>query len=135
MTEKPIVQVFKQAGGFVLVDLIFNSIEDKDLKIVFAYLDRFFSSSNSITDDEEDFPLLTFTFVPREFNGAHWALGLNPIYYGLTPEDSTGEPRIIRMVFMAQEDTDALPNFLFLSSPESALRDIQEQVDAADEDD
>lgn len=132
VTEKPVVQVFKQAGGFVLVDLVFNSIEDKDLKIIYAYLDRFFSSSNSASDDEDDFPLLTFTFVPHAFDGAYWAMGLNPIYYGLTPEDSTGEPRIIRLVFMAQDDTEALPNFLFLSSPDSALEDIRS---AAEDDD
>lgn len=124
ITEKPVVHIFKQAGGFVLVDLVFSSIEDKDLKIIYAYLDRFFSASNSVSDDEYDFPLLTFTFVPHAFDGAYWAIGLNPIYYGLTPEDSTGEPRIIRLVFMAQDDTEALPNFLFLASPNSALEDI-----------
>lgn len=121
ITDKPVVQIFKQPSGFVSVDLIFKSMEDKDLRIIYAYLDRFFSSTNSISDDGLDFPVLTFAFIPHEFNGKYWALGLNPIFRTLTPEDSTGEPRIIRMVFFAQEDQSSLPNFLLLQSSDSSL--------------
>lgn len=124
ISEKPVVEIFQQPGGYVSVDLCFQSIEDVDLKVVFAYLDRFFSASNSASDRDGSFPLMTVSFFPRALGGAFWAIGLNPVFYALTPEDSTGEPRIIRMVFVAQEDTDALPNFLFLASPEPQLESL-----------
>ena len=79
VTEKPIVNVFRQPGGFVLVDLYFRSVEDKDLKIVYSYLDRFLRAENSSSDDGLDFPLLSFAFLPKEFEGKYWALGVNPI--------------------------------------------------------
>ena len=129
VTEKPVVQVFRQPGGFVLVDLIFQSIADQDLKIIYAYLDRFFAASNSCSDDEDDFPMLSLALFPRVLEGRYWALGLNPIFYALTPEDSSGEPRIIRMTFMAQETEDVLPNFLFLASPKDELEKIRNEID------
>lgn len=129
VSEKPVVQVFKQPGGFLCVDLLFRSIEDKDLKIIYSYLDRFFAATNSASDDETDFPLLSVVIVPREYGGKYWAIGLNPILYALTPEDSAGEPRIIRMTFMAQDDQDALPNFLFLASPEETIDSFLLQED------
>lgn len=128
ITEKPIVQVFKQAGGYVLVDLIFESIEDVDLKTIFLYLKRFTDASASVDDDELDFPLLSLSIAPKKFDGAYWVLGLNPIFYALTPEDTTGEPRIIRMAFISQDDPDALPNFLFLSSQEEELEKLNNEV-------
>lgn len=128
VSEKPIVQVSRQTAGFVCVDLIFNSVEDKDLKIIYSCLERFFASTNSMSDNGLDFPVLSFAIIPHAFNGKYWAMGLNPIFRTLTPEDSTGEPRIIRMTFVCQEDQDALPNFLFLQTPDSYLNalDISE---------
>lgn len=139
ISEKPVVQIFKQSGGlacdaFVCVDFIFRSVEDRDLKIIYAYLDRFFSASNSVSDDGSDFPLFSLTITPHSLEGKFFALGLNPIFYALTPEDSTGEPRIIRMVFVSQDDPDALPNFLFLRSADDVLADIQMQADENEED-
>lgn len=121
ITEKPIVSIFKQPGGFVCVDFFFKSVEDRDLKIMFSYLQRFFQAANSVSDDGVEFPLLTFTFMPREFDGQYWAIGLNPLHYALTPEDSTGEPRVIRVLFGQQEDGEQVPNFLFVKSPDGVL--------------
>ena len=131
VTEKPVLKFFRQAGGFITVDMIFQSVEDRDLKIIFSYLDRFFQASNSATDDEMEFPLLSFSFVPHEHQGLYWALGLNPVHYTLTPEDSTGEPRIIRMLFLMQDDKDILPNFLFLRSSDSELAALNTDLDEA----
>lgn len=129
ITEKPIVQVSKQSPGFVNVDLIFKSVEDRDLRVIYSYLERFYAATNSISDDELDFPVFSLAIFPHEFNGKYWALGLNPIFRALTPEDSTGEPRIIRMVFVCQEDQDAMPNFLFLHTPDGYLDALADEED------
>lgn len=133
ISEKPIVQMFKQPGGFICVDLIFHSLEDKDLRMFYAYLSSFFTAANSTSDEEDDFPLLSVVFVPHEFEGKYWAIGLNPIFYSLTPEDVTGEPRIIRMAFMAQEDSDELPNFLFFVTPDSELESIRSEAEGEEQ--
>ena len=124
ITEKPIVQVCKQPGGFIGVDLIFDSIEDRDLKIIFAYLDRYFSSDSSMSDDGLIFSQFTVAILPHAYNGKYWAMGVNPIFRTLVPEDITGEPRIIRLVFLMQENLDAIPNFLFLQSSDEALETL-----------
>lgn len=134
ISEKPVVQVSNPTEGFVCVDLIFNSIEDKDLNIIYSYLERFFSTTNSIREDGLDFPVFSLAIFPHEFNGRYWALGLNPIFRALTPEDATGEPRIIRMVFVCQEDQDMVPNFLFFETPEGSLPDLgNDEDEEADE--
>lgn len=129
ITEKPIVQISKQVGGYILVDLIFDNIEDVDLRTIYLYLNRFFEASNSTDDDELDFPLLSLAIIPKELKGECWILGLNPIFYALTPADTNGEPRIIRMAFVKQDDPDALPNFLFLRSPEGELENLSYEAD------
>ncbi len=118
VTEKPIVRVFRQAGGYVLVDFAFNSIHDADLRNMYAILEDFFAATNSSDDDDEDFPLLAITIVPHSLEGEYFAIGFNPIFYALTPDDPTGEPNIIRLVFVTQDDPDMVPNFLFLKSDE-----------------
>ena len=65
VTEKPVVQMFKQSGGFVLIDFIFESIEDIDLKRMFGYFQDFFASTNSIRDEDREFPVLVVSTVPN----------------------------------------------------------------------
>ena len=130
MTSKPIVQISKQLNGYVLMDLIFESREDIDLKIIYSYLKRFFDSSMSVNDDETEFPLFTIAIVPEELAGEYWVMGLNPIFYTLTPDDVDGEPKIIRPLFVSQPDPDSLPNFLFMRSDSEeldAIGDITEE--------
>ncbi len=129
VSEKPVVQVFKQAGGFVLVDFIFDDINDMDLHIIYSYLKKFFDSTQSVSDDDLDFPVLSVAIVPNDLQGEYWVLGNNPIFYALTPDDEKGEPRIIRMAFIQQEDKDVLPNFLFLTSLEEELEKIGDEED------
>lgn len=133
-TEKPVVEMCKQAGGWVMVDFIFNSVDDMDLHKMYSYLQCFFRASNSVSDDELDFPLLVFTFVPLEGEGEFFAVGINPIFYALTPEDSKGEPTIIRTVFKCQDEGDAVPNFLFLRADEEMLENIKNEDDEDYED-
>lgn len=130
VTEKPVVKVFRQAGGYMLVDFMFDSVYDADLRNIYAILEDFFAATNSSADDDEDFPLMALSIVPQSLNGEYFAIGFNPIFYALTPDDSTGEPRIIRLVFVAQDDPDMIPNFLFLKSDEEAYENI-----VADDDD
>lgn len=127
ITEKPVVNLFRQPGGFFIVDLCFQSVEDRDLRTVFAYLQKFFAPENSALDDDLEFPLLSLSIVPEQLDGEYWALGMNPLHYTLTPEDSTGEPRIIRLLFMSQMDPDALPNFFFMKSDSAVLEEMREE--------
>ena len=124
ITEKPVVQLCKQPGGFVLLDLIFESTDDVDLHRIYGYLQEFFSAENSVDDSVDDFPLFLLTIVPEALNGEYFALGINPVFYALTPDDVKGEPKIIRMLFIAQEKMDDIPNFLFLKSDEEELENI-----------
>ncbi len=133
ITSKPIIQISNQVGGYVLVDLIFDSSEDIDLHIIYSYLDKFFDYTASTNDEETDFPLIHFAFFPESLEGRYWALGLNPIFYALTPDDTRGEPRIIRLAFISQDDCDALPNFLFLESSEEELEKLRVEEDLYDE--
>lgn len=133
VTEKPIVKMFKQAGGYVLVDLVFSSMQDVDLRRTYSYLADFFTATNSTTDDELDFPLLVISFVPNSLQGEYFALGINPIFYALTPDDVTGEPNTIRMVFIYQDDPDEVPNFLFLRSDADELDKILEDDELEEE--
>lgn len=133
VTTKPVIQISNQVGGFILVDLIFDSCEDIDLHIIYSYLKRFFHYTESTNDEETDFPLINFAFFPNSLEGKYWVLGLNPIFYALTPDDARGEPRIIRLAFVAQDDLDALPNFLFLNSPEDELEKLRVEEDLYEE--
>lgn len=134
ISYKPIIQISNQVGGHILVDLIFDSCEDMDLHIIYSYLNRFFHYTESTNDEETDFPLIYFAFFPNSLEGKYWALGLNPIFYSLTPDDARGEPRIIRLAFVAQDDCDALPNFLFLNSPEEEIEKIKTEEELNEED-
>ena len=129
VSEKPVVQIFKQPGGFVLVDFVFDDINDMDLHIIYSYLKRFFDSTQSVSDDDLDFPVLSVAIVPNALQGEYWVLGNNPIFYALTPDDEKGEPKIIRMACVQQEDADVLPNFLFLTSLEEELEKIGNDED------
>lgn len=131
ISEKPVVQVCKQAGGFVLVDLIFRSVQDRDLKTIFSYIDRYFSPENSVSDDGLSFSLLSVALVPYAFEGKYWAMGMNPIWFGLVPDDSEGEPKIIRLAFVMQDGADSVPNFVFLSSGDSELEAIRGEEQGA----
>ena len=133
ITTKPVIQISNQVGGYILVDLIFESCEDIDLHIIYSYLKRFFHYTESTNDEETDFPLINFAFFPNSLEGKYWALGMNPVFYALTPDDARGEPRIIRLVFVAQDECDALPNFLFLSSPEEELEKLIGEEDLYEE--
>ncbi len=124
VTDKPVVNMFKQAGGYILLDLVFESVDDVDLVNIYGYLQDFFNADNSTSDDELDFPLFLLTLVPDSLNGEYFALGVNPIFYALAPDDVKGEPKILRMVFVAQDDSDEVPNFLFMKSDEEILDDI-----------
>lgn len=131
--EKPVVQMFKQAGGYVLVDFVFDSVDDIELKEMYSYIQRFFQASNSTNDDETDFPLLLITLVPEEYKGKYFAVGINPVFYSLTPDDVKGEPTTIRLVFVTQVDDDLVPNFLFLQSDEEALDKMAKEDSEEDE--
>lgn len=131
--EKPIVQVFKQAGGYVLVDFVFDSVDDIELKEMYSYIQRFFQASNSTDDDELDFPLLLVSLVPEEYKGQYFAVGINPVFYALTPDDVKGEPTTIRLVFVTQVDDNLVPNFLFLKSDEKALDKMTKEDSEEDE--
>ena len=130
VTEKPVVQVFRQPGGYVLVDFVFDSVQDADLRNMYFILEDFFAASNSSDDDDEDFPLMSLSLVPQSLNGEYFAIGFNPIFYALTPDDFTGEPKIIRLVFVSQDDPDTIPNFLFLKSDEEAYENIVAEGDS-----
>ncbi len=129
VVEKPILQMFKQAGGFILVDFIFDSIDDVELHRMHTYLQKFAQATNSTSDDELDFPLLVFTIVPEEYEGHYFVAGINPIYYALTSNDVNGEMTTIRTAFYIQDDKDMVPNFLFLEANEEALDDMIEDID------
>ena len=124
ITEKPVVHLFKQAGGYVLVDFVFDSINDVDLQNMYAILVDFFAAINSASDDELDFPLFALSIIPNVLEGRFFAMGFNPIFYALAPDDVYGEPRIIRTAFVCQDDPDVIPNFLFLQSDEEELEKI-----------
>lgn len=129
MTDKPIIQMFKQAGGFVLVDFVFESIEDIDLKRMYEYLRDFFDSTNSIREEDNEFPVLAISIVPEAFAGEYWTMGLNPVFYTLAPDDMKGEPKILRLLFSSDEDSETLPNFFFMKSDETELAKMREEDD------
>lgn len=135
ITEKPVVHLFKQAGGYVLVDFVFESVHDVDLQRMYAVLEDFFAATNSVSDDELDFPLFALSIVPNALEGRFFAIGFNPIFYALAPDDVCGEPKIIRMAFVCQDDPDVVPNFLFLQSDDEELEKIvaDEESDNPDE--
>lgn len=127
VTDKPVVQMFKQAGDFILVDLIFDSINDIDLQRIYTLFQDYFASTNSANDISGDFPIIALSVVPRALNGEYWTLGLNPIFYSLVPDDVTGKPNIIRLTFVAQSDPETVPNFFFMRSKEEELEKIREE--------
>mgnify|MGYP003304065129 CR=1 FL=1 len=129
ITEKPVVHVFRQTGGFVLVDFVFDSVQDEDLRRMYALLEDFFAATNSSNDDDTDFPLLALTIVPNALNGEYFAVGFNPIFYALTPDDLTGQPNVVRLVFVSSEDDDEIPNFMFLQSDAEELESIMDDAD------
>ena len=135
VTEKPVVQMFKQAGGYVLVDFVFDSIYDVELNRMYSYVQQFFQASNSTDDDELDFPMLVVTFVPKEHDGEYFALGINPIFHALVPEDTKGDPTIIRLLFTAHVDPDLVPNFLFLKSNNEMLDKFMNDDSESDSED
>ena len=69
VTTKPVIQISNQVGGYILVDLIFDSAEDIDLNIIYSYLKRFFHYTESANDDETDFPLINLAFFPNSLEG------------------------------------------------------------------
>lgn len=126
-TDKPIVQMFKQVGGFVLVDFVFDSVHDVELQRMFGYFRDFFDSTNSIRDEDQEFPVLVVSIIPNAFAGEYWTMGINPIFYTLAPDDTLGEPKILRVLFASDEDVDEIPNFLFMKSDDAELAKIREE--------
>lgn len=127
VTDKPVVQMFKQTDGFILVDLIFDSINDIDLQRIYTLFQDFFASTNSASDINGDFPIIVLSVVPRVHNGEYWTLGLNPVFYSLVPNDVSGEPSIIRLLFVEQPDSDAIPNFFFMHSDLEDLEKLRDE--------
>ena len=118
--EKPIVNIFKHAN-YTQVDLVFKSKFDADLRNIWDMLTRFCETENSIDDDTTELPVIVLSIFPHELNGLYYILATNPIFYTLQPEDASGDPCVIRLVF----DND---DFIVIKDNEEAINELKQEI-------
>ncbi|MCI9547053.1 MAG: hypothetical protein HFH60_10270 [Lachnospiraceae bacterium] len=119
--DKPFINIFKSLNR-IQVDIIYSMKNDIDLKMMNDLLIRATDSGNSLEDNATEFPLITLSIIPHEFDGKFYILCTDPIVWCLTAQDPRGEIDTIRLVF-DEED------FNILASDDDALAMLTAEID------
>lgn len=119
--EKPVVNIFRHAG-YVQVDLVFISKFDADLRNIWDMLTRFCEPENSMDDETDEMPTIVLAIYPTEFEGKYYILATNPIFFTLQPEDASGDPCVIRLIFDEEEFT------VFEEDDEDVMEEIMNEI-------
>lgn len=119
--DKPFVNIFKSFNR-IQVDIIYSMKNDIDLKMMNDLLIRATDAGNSVEDNATEFPLITLSIIPHEFDGKFYILCTDPIVWCLTAQDPRGEIDTIRLVF-DEED------FNILASDDDALAILTVEID------
>lgn len=119
--DRPIINIFKSFNK-VQVDIIYSMKNDIDLRMMNDLLIKATSAENSVDDNATEFPLITLSVIPHEFDGEFYILCTDPIVWCLTAQDPSGELDTLRMVF----DED---DFNVLATSDEALAMVNEEIE------
>ena len=119
--DKPIINIFKSFNK-VQVDIIYSYKNDIDLKMMNDLLIKATNAENSVEDNASDFPLISLSIIPHEFDGKFYILCTDPIVWCLTAQDPRGDIDTLRMVF---DEND----FNVLATDDEALAMVNTQIE------
>lgn len=119
--DKPLINIYK-GPEYVQVDVTFSSVSDIDLIMINELLLTATDAQNSIEDNPVEFPTLSLTIVPHEFDGEYYLLCLNPMLWCLTTLEPNGEATTLRFVFNEND-------FFVLASEPEALNEVNEELE------
>lgn len=91
-------------GDFIQISITFPSAFDSDLMGLWTMLQQY--GAMFMDDDGENFPCLSFVFIPMEYKGVYSVIAVSPILWALQPSyPGENEANTIRLLFNAEDFT------------------------------
>ena len=92
----------KRIGVTTMIDFIFNSRTDFELRKMWSLLQKYGTDCESaFRNNAKNTPLLRIQIVPIVYSGKYSVNAYSPIYWALQSQSPTGENNVIRTAFEA----------------------------------
>jgi hypothetical protein len=90
-----------RTGDVMMIDLMFKSKTDSDLRAIWAFLNKYGKDFEKSLSSNGSIPLPIFRMqlVPNFYSGKYSIVAVAPMYWVLQPEVPTSEINMIRMVY------------------------------------
>lgn len=88
----------RDLGGYIMLDLDFNTAESVDMRMIYNYLEKYANDLNKITEESFQYPEIAF-FINSKENEDYYILLANPVFWSWNTTSRVGEYNSIRLVF------------------------------------
>lgn len=119
-SHKAIINITK-IKEHVMVDLVFPSELDPDLKLAWHSLETYEKMIQDLDDDSTEVPFLSLTIVPLIYQSSYYICGFTPFCWTLQPQKPGGSINTIRIVFEVSD-------FCLYETDEINMEEIEAEV-------